>query len=273
MAFRTHVGRRLNLTLGSNRLILGLTAVTAIAALAVMITSDIAEVWVAPFHVFLTWALVREIDPDHDWTALAAAFFAGLWVIVGEGTVSVMALLGLMMAARLVLNSTGRRPLNTDLIGLVLLGSAVAFTPAGWVAGFGLAVAIYIDDRLSPEPRTRAVLAAALAAMGASAVATLTSALPETLPDIRPLLTVVIGIVALAGIMREPVEPLSVTDSRDRRLLEPRRLHAARGLVGIVLFLSALLNGPEAVGLVPAFLGYALALFTEGLDRLQRRHS
>jgi len=272
MAFRTHVGRSLNLTMGPNRLIIGLTAVTAIAALAVMITGGIAEVWVAPFLVFLTWALVREIDPDHDWTALAAAFFAGLWVMVGQETLSVMALLGLMMAARLVLNSTGRRPLNTDLMALVILGSAVAFTPTGWVAGFGLAVAIYIDDRLSPEPRARAVLAAALAALGASAVATLTGALPETLPAIRPLLTVVIGIVALTGIIREPIQPLSVTDSRDHRLLEPRRLHASRGLVGIVLFLSALLNGPAALGLVPALVGYALGLVAEGLDRLGRRH-
>lgn len=270
MAFRTHVGRSLNLTMGSNRLIIGLTAVTAVAALAVMITGGIAEVWVAPFHVFLTWALVREIDPDHDWTALAAAFLAGLWVIVGEETVSVMALLGLMMAARLVLNSTGRRPLNTDLIGLVILGSAMAFTPTGWVAGFGLAIAIYIDDRLALEPRARAVLAAALAALGASAVVTLTSALPDTLPAIRPLLTVVIGIVALTGIIREPSQPLSVTDSRDRRLLESKRLHAARGLVGMVLFLSALLNGPAALGLVPALVGYALALVSEGFDRMRR---
>jgi hypothetical protein len=270
MAFRTHVGRSLDLMLWSNRLIVGLTLVAAVAAAAIMLSGGPQEVWVAPVKVFLTWALVREVDPDHEWTALAAAFLAGLWVILGGEVMSVMAMLGLLAAARVVLNSTGRRPLITDLVGLVILASAVAYTPEGWIAGFSVALAIYIDDRMSAEPRMAAAVAAVAAALGASAVATLTDALPAGLAGIRPLLAVVIGLVALAGIAREPVDPLSLTDSRRGGLLEARRLHASRALVGVLLFLGALLMGPDATGLAPALAGYSAALLTGEWDRARR---
>jgi hypothetical protein len=249
---------------------IGLIAVTAIAALSIIITSGTTDVWVAPVHTFLIWAFVREVDPDHDWTALTAAFIAGLWVIIGMEVMNALALLGVMVAARMVLNSTGRRPLATDLVGLVVVASGIAFTPEGWIAGFALAVAIYIDNWLAEMAPRGGVAAAAAAALGASAVATLTDAVPETIPDVRPLFTIVVGVVALWAIMRDPVDPLSVTDSRDRRLLEPHRLHAARSLVGVALFLAALLMGPAADGLVPAFVGFALALASGERDRLVR---
>ena len=251
-------------------LIIGLTAVAAIAAFSITITSGTIDVWWAPVHVFLTWAFVREVDPDHDWAALIAAFIAGLWVIVGLEPMSALALLGLMIAARLVLNSTGRRPLRTDLVALALGASAIAYTPEGWIAGFALAVAMYIDHRLAAVTNRGGLIAAAVAALGTSVVATMTEAVPETVPDVRPLLSVVVGVVALWAIIREPVDPLSVTDSRDRRLLEARRLHAARSLVGMALFLAALLMGPTAEGLVPAFVGFALALTFGERERLRR---
>jgi hypothetical protein len=117
------------------------------------------------------------------------------------------------------------------------------------------------------------VVAATVTALGASAVATLTNALPEVVPDIRPLLVVVIGGVALLGIAREPVHPVSVTDSRrNRHVLERRRLHASRVLVGVLLFLSALLMGAGATGLIPALAGYVLALISGEWDRT-RRHA
>lgn len=270
MAFRTHVSRPLDLRLTSNRLILGLTAVTAVAALAVMITSGSNDSWVAPVHTFLTWALVRELDPDHEWTAISAGFFAALWVVTGQPVMSALALAGVVVAARLVLNSTGRRPLVTDLVGLVVLASGIAFTPEGWIAGFGLALAIYIDDRFREETRAAGVLAASVAALGASAVATLTDAIPDALPELRPGLILAIGLAGMVAIMRDPVDPMSVTDSRDHRLLEGRRLHAARALVGILLFIAAQLMGPLAIGLIPALAGFVLGLTATERDRLIR---
>jgi hypothetical protein len=261
----------MNPTLASNRLVIGLTAFAAIAALVVMLTSGITDVWLAPIHTFLTWAFVREVDPDHDWTALTAGFIAGLWVIAGQQVMSALALLGVMVAARLVLNSTGRRPLLTDLIFLAVMASAIAFTPEGWIAGFGLALAIYVDERFIGPVGPRALIAATLAALGVSAVATWTEAIPQTLPDIRPLFAFIVGVIALVAIVREPVAPLSITDSRDRRLLEARRLHATRSLVGVVLFLAALLMGPDSLGLLPAISGFVLALAAGERVRMARR--
>src|SRR5690606_22151802 len=51
----------------------------------------------------------------------------------------------LILATRMVLNSTGRRPLITDLVVMGLFATAIAFTRVGWIGGVALAIGIYVD--------------------------------------------------------------------------------------------------------------------------------
>lgn len=270
MAFRSHVLRPFDMARMSNRLAVLITLAAGIAAVVLWFLEAGMEVFWAPVHAFVGWALVREIDPDHDWTALVAAILAAVWVLVGT-PMSALALVGMMVAARLVLNSTGRRPLATDLAMLAAVATIISITALGWVGGFGLAVAIYIDERMAKEHNTTALFAAAAGALGASAVATLAGAFPRELPPVRPLLVAAAGILALLTVVREPEVPTSQVDARTKEFLEPRRLHASRGMVGVLVFVASVLAGIDGAAVVPLLVTLALVLASNELERIRRR--
>ncbi len=269
MAFRSHLGRSLDFSLAANRLIVGLTLVATVAAGVVVWTGGEAKVWLAPVYTFALWAFIRELDPDHHSTAIAGAFAAGTWVLAGLDPAGMVTVVGLALAARLVSNSTGRRPLPADLAAVVLVAALISFTAIGWIAGFLIAVAIYVDDRMAEEQRTMSVVAAAAAAVTASGVATFASVFPEQLPDIRAPLVLAIGSLALMAFVREPEAPTSLVDSRRKTPLSASRLHAARGLVGLGLFGAAVLAAQAAESLAPAFVAVALVLASNELERIR----
>ena len=272
MAFRSHVTRPLDPRSPSNIAITGLTLIVTAAAGVIALTAD-QSLWLpilAGGATFLTWALGRELDPDHQTTALLAAIPAAVLVLLGF-EVSILVTAAVLMSARLLVESTGRRPLPTDLAAMVVLASAVAFTPLGWVVGFGLGVAIYLDDRMTEVHSSRAVVAAIGAALGSSVVATLTGAFPQALPVIRPPLTLALGILALIAVVREPLDPVSLVDSRKRTPLRRDRLHLARTVVGLLAFFGALIGGESIPTVATLALTLALALGFEELERVRRR--
>ena len=87
-----------------------------------------------------------------------------------------------------------------------MVATVVSFTPLGWVMGFGLAVAIYVDDRMAEEPNRAALLAAPAAAVGSSVVASLSGAF-RTMPTVDPVVVAALGVLALIAVLREPLEP------------------------------------------------------------------
>jgi len=250
----------MDLALASNRLALGLTGLALAAAVAALAAGSGADVIWAPAHTFLMWALSREIDPDRDWTALIAAFAAGVWVLLGLDVVGAPALAAIMLAARVATNTTGRRPLVSDLIGLGAFAVAVSFTPAGWVAGFGLAVSLYADDRMSGEPTLTGALAGAGAALGASGAAALGRVFPQAAPGARPFFMIAVGALALLSVVRPPPPPVALVDSGVP--VTRSRLHAARVLVGVLVFAAALVSGRGALAVGPVALTLALSLAT-----------
>lgn len=268
--FRTHIGRPLDLSSTSNRLIAALTAAMGVAGVGLWLTRGDPDAWLAPVHTFLVWALVRELDPDRHWTALVAAVFGGAWVLIGLEVVGALAVAGLLFAGRLVLNPVGLRPLGTDLAAMAVFATVISFTAVGWLAGFGIALAIYIDARMANEVRTGPVIAAIAGAVGASAVATAASALPERLPSIQPLMVTAVGLLALIIVTRDPLPVMSTVDHSDRKLMSTQRLHAARVLTVVLLFVAALLAGQDVGGLGPLIFAYALVLASEELERIQR---
>jgi hypothetical protein len=270
MEIRTHVGRHMDMSRPSNRAIVGLSGLALIAAVIVWWNGASYAVLWGPVHTFLAWAVVRELDPDHEIPALIAALVAGAWVVSGLAVIGALAVGALLVTARLVTNSTGRRPLLTDLIPIGIFATAIAFTRAGWVAGFGLALAIYIDDRMAPEQKGAAAIIAAGSALGASGVATLSRVFPRDLPDVQPLLVVAVGVLALIAVVREPVEPASLVDSRLKNRISQSRLHASRSLFAVLLFATALLVGPDALAVGPLGAALALALVSNEVERIRR---
>lgn len=209
---------------------------------------------------FITWALGRELDPDHQWTAMAAAAGAGTVVLLGS-PLNLLVLASLLVAARLVVATTGRRPLVSDLIGIVALAAATSYTALGWVAGFTVAVAIFLDDRMEEAPTRPGILAAGAASVATTLVVTLTDAIPDTLPPIHPGLVATTGALALIAVAREPAAPVSLVDSRKKTPIRADRLQVGRVMTGIALFAGSILDPGRApvIWVASAVLGLAIA--------------
>lgn len=254
----------------SNQLVVALTVLALIVAGVLWLNDGELDLLWAPVYLFVIWGLVREIDPDHDYTALVAGVAAAVWVLVGADVMSWVPMVGMVLAARLVTNTTGRRPLPIDLGVMAAVATGISFTDVGWVAGFGLAVGVYVDDRMSDQPTRAGVITAAVAAVGASVLATLTNAFPRELPEVRPGVVVVVGLLALVAVVREPELPLSVSDSRLNLPVERERLHASRVLIAILTFGMTIFLGTNGLDIGPVAIALALVLVSNEVESVVR---
>ena len=240
------------------------------------LSGEPGTVVLSPVYAFLTWALLREIDPDHNWTALAGAILTAAWSLAGGPVVSGLALTGLMIAARIVTSTTGRRPLLVDLVGVTVFGIVIGYTVAGWVGGFGIAIAIYLDDRLSGDghridSHRGALMAASITAIGTTVVATASGAFTQQFVDVEQWAVLVAGAVALILLIRDPAAPVSQVDARHAAFISEQRLHASRSLIGCLVFVASIITGSESPGLIVLVVALGLAVISNEFELLRRR--
>ena len=268
---RSHILRPFDLADPWNRGVLALSALAGVVGAYLTISQDREPLLAvqAGGTALLSWALCRELDPDRQVPAIALTLFGGGWALLGNET-AILPFAGLLLVARLLVESTGRRPLPTDLAVVAVIASVISFTPLGWVMGFGLAVAIYVDDRMSEESNPAALIAAMAAAAGSSVVASLTDAFPRAMPSFRPIFIASLGLIAVITALREPVDPVSFVDSRNKRFLRRDRVHAGRVTAGILVFIGSVVAGDSAPAVVPMALVIVTALASTEVERLQR---
>jgi hypothetical protein len=111
--------------------------------------------------VFLTWALARELDPDHELSAFAAALLSGagmLWL----GLPTLLPSLWVILALRVVNRTVGRPPTGLDWLGMLGLTLYMSLT-ASWLFAAFTAAAAGLDASLA-EPNRPSRLIAALSA-------------------------------------------------------------------------------------------------------------
>lgn len=241
------------------------------AAVVFWLSGTAVTVLLAPVLAFLLWALLREIDPDHQWTAIVGAVVAGVWVLRGLPVSSVWATGGLIVATRITTSTTGRRLLSIDLGVATVFGIAISFTVEGWAAGFGIALALYLDDRFRGDNRMPAIAASAITAVGSTLVATLTGAFPDTVPDVIQYLAIFTGLASLAFLVREPALPTSRVDARHGAFIDRARLHASRSIVGVLVFLMTILTGGDAEGLATVIAALWLAVLSNEVALIRRK--
>lgn len=271
MQFRTHVGRPFDLRLWSNRILFLLIGAFLLVATVRWSDGATTAVFWAPVHVFLFWALAREVDPDRTLTAHIAGSGAGAWALVQQPTPELLSVGALVLAARVLLNSTGRRPLITDLVVLGAFATAISYTRVGWVGAVALAIAVYVDGRLAEGPNVASIVTAAAASLGATVVATAAGAFAVAVVEIEPILVTAAGVVAILTILRAPPEPWSLVDSRLKWRLDQGRLHGTRALTAVMVFAVTILYGEDAERAVPLIGLLLLALVSSEVERLRRR--
>jgi hypothetical protein len=225
----------------TNRAIAALALVATIAGAILRLLSGAAlleSVWWGigvGFVAFLTWALGRELDPDHD---LSAFVGVGL-VLVGLlflDTPSMLLILWLLLVLRLVNRTVGlpARPLDS----LTVLGLGAWLTWQGyWMVGLTTAAAFLLNGLLSPPLRVH------LFASGLTFVATVVLSLytgyaaMESSVTMPVLVSSVVMAALFLAVIATSCEVQAVGDATGKPL-DPRRVQAAQslGLLTALLF-------------------------------------
>jgi hypothetical protein len=212
--------------------------------------------------VFLTWALGRELDPDHDLSAFVGAGLV-LIALLFLDIPALLVILWLLMVLRLVNRTVGLPAKPLDSLAVFGLGAWLTWQ-GEWMAGLITAAAFLLDGLLSAPLRTHLLVS------GLALVATLILSIfhGDMAMESGPIMLVVVFSIGAAGLFL----PVIVTTRRVEavcdatgEVLNPRRVQAAQVLALLTALLFAWRAG--ASGMV-ALLPLWVAMVGVGLYRL-----
>jgi hypothetical protein len=217
----------------------------------------------AGFAVFFTWALGRELDPDHDLSAFVgvAPMLAGL-VLLGQP--SLLLLLWLMLTLRVVNRTSGLPAKPMDSLAYLGLGGWLTWQ-GHWIVGLMTAVTFLLDGLL-PAPLRHHLLLSGLAFIATVVLSVFHGGMAM---ESGPTLPIVISSVGMAGLFLVVIATsgdLQAEGDATGMPLNPRRVQAAQALALLIALLYAWWGGASGVvALTPlwaALLGVALYRLT-----------
>jgi hypothetical protein len=190
----------------------------------------------AAVMLFLCWAIGRELDPDNPRSAFVVTAVGALILLAGSAPAG--ASVGVLLALRIVIRSTGKRPSVLDLVAIPLLAGAFAWMPGGWVGGVAMTAAL-VWDTLLPDPGPRRGYSAAGATLAVTAIVTVYRQTFDAGFDTSGVAGwVAIGAAVVAFVALKHYVPQSRSD-RSSRTIDSERLRAGRILAlgtGLVAF-------------------------------------
>ncbi len=261
MEFRKMSGlaRPIDWNYPTNRLIIILTVVSGIlfGVSSLVDGNGFVEAGVDGFWtvaaMFSAWALAREIDPDHEYSAFIGAVAAPFLV---SDSLGLSAIAMLVLFSRLVSRSTGFKATLPDSIALLVLVTLALFISNPWVIGLMATLAFLLDARME-NPNPRHLLFAGIALL-ITAAAVIQGSGELSLPDGLYLTgSVVITIAFLATILTTR-SITTLPDYRKKAPLDTQRVQATMGLVLLGTVLLALWEGNSGVNdLIPVWAAMA----------------
>jgi hypothetical protein len=199
-------------------------------------------------YVFLAWALARELDPDNELSAFAAAFLAcaGLLYFPVPG---LLASVLFLLLIRILNRSTGFPAKSFDSLVILLLSSWLALQE-NWIFGATAAAAFFLDSRFSEPKRQQlffaltAVLVSAFALLRAFKTGSMAGGVSEAALLQEQVLFLLIPILAILFI------PHILASHKIRSKgdmsglpLDPKRVQAAQVTALLGAFSLAVLEG------------------------------
>lgn len=242
----TGIGRSLNFNHLSNRAIFFLTVAAAGCGIGYQMIwgqggiHAVLQGLGAGLAVFLAWALGRELDPDHDPSALLASGFSFASFFIW-GVPGLLILFWLLMAVRMINRTTGLAP--TILDSLVFLGIGLWMSYQGnWMVGL-LTPIVFLLESLLPQGKKLQFFFAALAAVLSGAALIWNKELGMGMN----LSWEVLGIALFTGGVLLPVidESRSMESKMDKtdKGLFPVRVQAGQVLAGLFWILTGFGKG------------------------------
>lgn len=253
------VARPLDLSYRTNRAIvlLALGVLLIVAAASALAGTGTVETLTrsvgAALAVFLSWALCREVDPDHDHSALLAAAMMIL-VLPALPVSDILALLWVLLVIRVVNRTTGRAAATTDLVlllALTLWPLSRGFLQAGPIA----AAAFVLDGRLHGRAPHRLPFAAA--ALGAAAAALIVTPVHLSAPSPAAWMGIVLATALFVPVIAAS-KTIHTTGDSGGLPLDPGRVMA-----GQVLALATVIS--TAAGDAQTFAPLWAAVLAAGL--------
>jgi hypothetical protein len=264
----TALARPIDPSYPTNRAIVVLALVVAIAGAILRLLSGAAllesALWGsgAGLVLFLTWALGRELDPDHDMSAFLGAGLVLVALLLFD-TPSLLVVFWLLLLLRIVNRTAGlpARPLDS----LAVLGLGAWLTWQGyWMVGLVTAVAFLLDGLLSPPLSTH------LFVSGLAFVSTVVLSIfhRDIAMESGPTMPVVVSSVVMAGLFLVVIatsREIQTLGDATGKPLKPRRVQAAQVLALLTALLAAWWGGASGV---VALLPLWAAMVGVGLYRL-----
>jgi hypothetical protein len=212
--------------------------------------------------LFLTWALGRELDPDHD---LAAFVGAGVVLIASllVDPPSLLVVLWLLLVLRTVNRTVGLPAKLLDSLAVFGLGVWLALQGV-WTTGL-ITAAVFLLDGLLSLPLRRHLFASVLALVITVALYIFYG---DFVMEDSSTIPVVIASVVAAGLFLVVIATsgeLRAVGDATRRPLNPRRVQAAQALALLTALLFAWGYGASGVA---ALLPLWAAMFGVSLYRL-----
>lgn len=265
------IARPLDLSSPTNRAIVLLSLAVFVVSTAIQILAGLGIIGAlvkgfgAGLAVFFAWALGREVDPDHDLSALLAAGFMVVAFFVLP-VPDLVTLLWSLLLLRVVNQTTGRAATVTDLVLLLLLTLWPLWH--GFLMAGPLAAAAFLLDRAylrsAPDRLLAAVLA--LAATVAAVLAGWSTGFSAPSPELVVIATLAtVLFLSVIATMRMPWS----TGDHGGVPLHPGRVRAAQALALATALLALLWN---SWALIPLWAAIFAAGVWEVWETIEVRH-
>ncbi len=264
----TALGRTIDPRYPTNLAVAILTLVVAIAGTVWRLLSGMAllesVLWGigAGFVLFLTWALGRELDPDHDLSAFVGVGLVLIALLLLDMP-SLLVVFWLLLVLRLLDRTSGLQPKPLDSLAVLGLGAWLTWQ-GYWMIGLMTAAALLFDGLLSPPLRIH------LFASGLAFIATVVLSIfqGDMAMESGPTMPVVISSLVMAGLFLVVIvtsRQIGAVGDASGTPLNPRRVQAAQVLALLAALMFAWWDGASGV---VAVLPLWAAMIGVGLYRL-----
>lgn len=216
---------------------------------------------VTSMTVFTAWALARELDPDHSFSAGIASVLALAGMIIWRETTNFFAFYLMLVVLRGVVRTVGI-PLTLVDMGLLVVGAGLIAVTNSWLLGVLTGAALVLDGHLS-RPNQAAQFFGVLAAVVTFAVAALTQEFSWEWTGRGVVLAVLAGISAVyLFAVITAAAPVSVGDSTGQPLdaarLKTGRILALIGASGVYVWIGGDTGAWTLLALWSAFLAIGI---------------
>lgn len=209
--------------------------------------------------VFLAWALGREIDPEYDISALAAAALAIPGMIV-FGVPAILAGFWILVTLRIVVRTAGPKPgaLDTGLVTALALWLSYRYS---WFYGGAAALFLLFDALIKPRSKLSLVFTGVSAA-GTALIALFLVDRAGTFALSRVMGIFILALIGAVIFLISSEGSLSVRSDDGSHPLSLARLRAAQAgsliLLILLLYQTGLAGLTDQIPLLAAFAGAVL---------------